>query len=279
MAFGTITNSYSSCFPLNSFCASFSKRKLRAYHWAKNRKQQWITISNYNRQYLAEEFSLAPQDFHCIYNGIKQTSPVFQSEDDKNQLRFQIREELGLATNSKLLLTVARLHPQKGHDYLIPIIPAIIAKFPEVQFVWVGEGEYQAYLNNQLREYKVEKRVFFLGYRDDIPNLLTAADLFLFPSYQEGLPFAVLEAMVYGLPIIASDTGGIPEMIINEKHGLLFRTGDRQDMFQKIDFALSNPQVVVEVAKSAKVRVQKFSAVQMTKKNLKILRDLALSNK
>lgn len=260
-------------FHLIPFPASFSQSKLSAYNWAKARNQEWITISNYNRKYLAQEFSLAPQEFHCIYNGIEPKSLIVQSNLDKNQLRCKIRQELGLAQTSQLLLTVARLHPQKGHDYLIPIIPEIIAQFPQVQFVWIGNGEYQTHLTNMLREYQVEAQVTLLGYRNDITNFLTAADLFLFPSYQEGLPFAVLEAMVSGLPIIASDTGGIPEMIVNQQHGLLFRTGDRQDLQQKLDWALTNPLAMTQMAQAAKVEVQKFSETKMLKDTLEILQN------
>jgi glycosyltransferase involved in cell wall biosynthesis len=143
-----------------------------------------------------------------------------------------------------------------------------------VQFVWVGDGEYQADLNYQLQEYQVKDKVSFLGYRQDIPNLLAAADLFLFPSYQEGLPFAVLEAMIYGLPIVASDTGGIPEMIVNEEHGLLFRTGDRQDLLQKLDWALNHPAAMAQMANMAQVQVQKFSEATMLQNTLEVLQNL-----
>ena len=265
-------------FHLIPFSAHFGKYKVKAYHWAKARNQQWITISNYNRQFLAKEFNLKPQAFHCIYNGIKQTSPIVKSGADIHKLRCHIRQELGLATNSKLLLTVARLHPQKGHDYLIPIIPEIIKKFPQVQFVWVGDGDRLQYLTDLLNKYQIADKVTLLGYRDDIANLLTAADLFVFPSYQEGMPFAVLEAMVYGLPIVASDTGGIPEMIIDGEHGLLFKTGDRQELLTKLDWALTNPILMAKMANAAKKQVPKFSEAQMQKNTLEVLQNLHLNN-
>ena len=264
-------------FHLIAFPASFSQNKLKAYHWAKARNQTWITISDYNRQYLAGEFNLNLQEFRCIYNGIKQES-LIKSDINKSKLRSKIRQELGLPQTSYLLLTVARLHPQKGHDYLIPIIPDIIAKFPTVQFVWVGDGEHQAILKDLLRKYKAETRVTFLGYRDDIPNLLSAADLFLFPSYQEGLPFAILEAMVHGLPIVASDTGGIPEMITHEQSGLLFNTGDSQQLQQQLSWALTHPNDMACMAEVAKVEVEKFSETKMLKDTWEVLELLASHN-
>ncbi len=259
--------------------ASFSSAKLRAYHWAKARNQEWITISDYNRKYLAQEFDLDIRELRCVYNGIKQKSLAISSDVDRQQLRSKIRQELGLAETSQLLLTVARLHPQKGHDYLIPIIPKIVAKFPQAHFVWVGDGDRSSYLTKMLQQHNVEAKVSFLGYRRDIPDILSAADIFLFPSYQEGLPFAVLEAMVYGLPIVASDTGGIPEMVVHQRNGLLFKTGDRHDLLEKLDWALTYPTAMAQMAEAGKVEVQKFSETKMLKDTSEILENLALSAK
>ena len=255
--------------------AMFSSAKLQAYHWAKSRNQKWITISDYNCKYLAQEFDLDINELECVYNGIKQESLVIPSKSDRHELRLKIRQELGLTDNSKLLLTVARLHPQKGHDYLIPIIPEIVARFPPVRFVWVGDGERSS-LTQMLRQHNVEAEVSFLGYRRDIPDILNAADIFLFPSYQEGLPFAVLEALVYGLPIVASDTGGIPEMVVHQHNGLLFKTGDRQDLQEKLDWALTHPTAMAQMAEVGKVEVQKFSEKKMLEDTSKILENLAL---
>lgn len=257
--------------------ASFSSGKIRAYHWAKSRNQEWITISDYNRKYLAQEFAMDTQELRCIYNGIEQQSLVIPSNSDRHQLRLKIRKELGLAETSQLLLTVARLHPQKGHDYLIPIIPKIIAKFPQVHFVWVGDGDLAPSLSKILQQHSVENKVSLLGYRNDIPDLLNAADIFLFPSYQEGLPFAILEAMVHRLPIVASNTGGIPEMIVHQRNGLLFETGNRQDLLKKLDWALSHPTTMVQMAEVGKVEVQKFSETKMLKDTLEVLENLALT--
>ena len=266
-------------FHLIAFPASFSTSKLRAYHWAKARNQEWITISDYNRRYLAREFNLNLGELRCVYNGIKQESLVIPSQSERDRLRLKIRQELGLAQTSQLLLTVARIHPQKGHDYLIPIISEIIAKFPQVHFVWVGDGDRTSYLFKMLQQYNVEAKVNCLGYRDDIPDLLSAADIFVFPSYQEGLPFAVLEAMVYGLPIVASDTGGIPEMVIHQRNGLLFETGNSQDLQEKLDWALTYPKKMAQMAEAGRVEVQKFSETQMLQDTSKILETLALQAK
>ena len=258
-------------FHLIAFPASFSLNKLRAYHWAKARNQQWITISDYNREYLAREFDLNPQEFCCIYNGIDRE---IVHRLDRDRLRFKIRENLGIAATSPLILTVARLHPQKGYAYLIPIIPEIVAKFPQVRFFWVGDGEHRSYLTDLLEQYQVKPYVTFLGYRDDIPDLLAAADLFLFPSYQEGLPFAILEAMVHGVPIIASDTGGIPEMIKHKHNGLLFGTGNSHELLQQLEWALNYPDLMAQMAKAAKADVEKFSAAKMLENTEKVLQSL-----
>lgn len=143
--------------------------------------------------------------------------------------------------------------------------------------MWVGDGELAASLIKMLQQHNVEKKVSLLGYRNDIPDLLNAADIFLFPSYQEGLPFAVLEAMVYGLPIVASNTGGIPEMVLHQHNGLLFETGDRQDLLEKLDWALTHPTTMTQMAEVGKVEVQKFSETKMLEDTLKVLENQALT--
>ena len=262
-------------FHLIAFELSFSQSKLKAYAWAKSRNQKWMTVSEYNRKLICDIFQISPDKLLCIYNGIKINSTTINStHEDMTRLRYQVRQELGLPETSKILLTVARLHPQKGYNYLIPAIPQIIQEFPDVKFVWVGDGEQREYLVNQLKEYGVEDYVMFLGYRPDVPRLLKSADLFVFPTYSEGLPFAILEAMASGLPIVSSDTSSIPEIIENKIHGLLFSTGDSCDLGETLCWAIRHPDQMEEMARNACQRVLDFSEDKMIEETLTLLHSM-----
>lgn len=251
---------------------SLSNIKLKLYEWAKNRNQNWLGICQSNCQLVSQSFKIPPQQINCIYNGAKYNN--YQPPTNLTQLRHELRQELGLSENTKIALTVARLSDQKGHDYLIPAIPHLVKEFPQLKFVWVGDGEKRQVLENLVKEYGVTEQVLFLGYRSDIPRLLQASDLFVFPTYYEGQPFAMLEAMSYGLPIITSATSGIPEVIEHQIHGLLTRTGDSCDLLEAIRWALNNPEAMNIMAENAKLRVKDFSEERMVQETLNLLENL-----
>jgi glycosyltransferase involved in cell wall biosynthesis len=255
-----------------AFPFSFNSHKLRLYNWARGRNQQWIAVSENNRRLVCESFQIPREQMLCIYNGVKLPSTsVNWSDADITQLRQEVRQELGLPANSRLVLTVGRLDLEKGYGDLIPIIPQIIQEFPEVKFIWVGDGEAREYLINQVSEYGVQDQVLFLGYRRDVPRLLKSADLFVFPTHYEGLPFALLEAMAYNLPVVASDADAIVELVEHRLHCLIFRKSDRHDLLENLSWALNHPSQMQRLAENAQLRVQDFSEAKMIKETLEIL--------
>lgn len=259
-------------FHLIPYRFSISSIRLKLYAWARARNQQWMAISKHTCKLISESFQIPLEQLLCIYNGTKLIPDANGSDgEDIKTLRTQVRQELGLPETSRIALTVGRLHPQKGHPDLIPAIPHIIKEFPDVRFVWAGDGELKDYLNNKVREYGVEHQVLLVGYRSDIPRLLKSADLFVFPTHYEGQPFALLEAMAHSLPIVASDTSAIPEVIENRVHGLLFRTGDSCDLLENLRTAFRNPKLIQKIAQNASSRVQEFSEERMIQETLMIL--------
>jgi glycosyltransferase involved in cell wall biosynthesis len=254
----------------------FSRRKLRLYQWAATRRQQWIAVSNSIREFVRESFGPPPERVLCIYNGIKNVSSESTSSGENIvALRQEVRKELGLSETSQIALTVGRLSPQKGYEVLIPAIPHAIKEFPDLRFVWAGDGELRDELLRKLEVYGVRDYVFVLGFRSDVQRLLKSADLFVFPTNYEGFPFSLLEAMTAGLPIVSSDASGIPEIIQTHVNGLLFRTGDCCDLLAQLRWALLNPERMKELARNARVRVQDFSEERMLRETLGVLRQLA----
>jgi glycosyltransferase involved in cell wall biosynthesis len=252
---------------------SFNRHKLRLYHWAQARNQQWIGVSGYNCKLVSKSFQLPDGQVRCIYNGVKlMPSSIHSQTEGISRSRDQVRQELGLPKTSQLILTVGRLDLEKGYGDLVSVIPQIVKEFPEARFVWVGEGQHRAYLTNQVREYGIEDQVLFLGYRTDVPRLLQSADLFVFPTHYEGMPFALLEAMAHSVPIVTSDASGIPEIIKHRLHGLLFSNSDCADLGKTLSWALSHPDQMQALALNAKLRVQDFSEERMVKDTLCLFR-------
>jgi glycosyltransferase involved in cell wall biosynthesis len=247
----------------------FTLGKLRFYQWLRSRKQQWITVSEHSRQSICDLFQASPQDVLCIYNGIKSIDN--SSDEDAEQLRYQTRQEIGVSDDSLIVLTVGRLCAQKGYSDIIPIISSIVNEFPNVRFVWAGEGEQRDELMDKVRNYGVDENVLFLGYRSDVSNLLKSSDLFLFPTYNEGLPFALLEAMAYGLPVVASDASSIPEIVESGVHGVLFPTGNGAKLLEALRWALRNPEKMQQFSQNARSRTQIFSEDNMVTQTLKAI--------
>jgi glycosyltransferase involved in cell wall biosynthesis len=191
------------------------------------------------------------------------------------RLRQKINSELGISQDVKIVLTIGRLCPQKGYHLLIPAIPHLIRQFPNLHFVWVGDGESRQELTQQIKDYDIENHVSMLGHRSDVADLLKIAALFVFPSLYEGQPFALLEAMAQGLPIVTSNASGIPEIIESRKHGLLFRQEDSCDLLVSVEWAIQNLEQMQMMGAAAALRAEEFSEQQMVQETLQHLMKLS----
>lgn len=251
---------------------SYSRSRLKAYAWARSRKQKWIAISANSRKFISESFGIPLEEIQLIYNGTKLQSNYISLASEKIiEIRTEVRQELDFPETSILLLTVGRLSESKGYRELIEVVPPIVQEFPEVRFVWVGEGDLGKFLLNRCKQYEVEDKVHLLGYRSDVPRLLRAADLFVFPTHFEGFGLAIVEAMAHDLPIVSSDAKSIPEIIENNVNGLLFPSQNSKSLLETIRYALKHPDEMRVMAKEAKSNVERFSEEKMIEETLKLL--------
>jgi len=132
-----------------------------------------------------------------------------------------LRADLGLAEQDVLVVAVGNLYPVKGHRYLIEALGLLRERHPQLHVALVGRGELHGPLTTLARAHGVGDRVHLLGFRPDVGSVLAAADVFAMPSLSEGLPLALLEAMRAGLPIVATDVGGIRSALADGEAGLL----------------------------------------------------------
>jgi glycosyltransferase involved in cell wall biosynthesis len=154
------------------------------------------------------------------------------------------------------------LAEQKGLCYLLKAAVLV----PEAIFVLAGEGPGRASLEAQVRELGLNKRVLFLGYRQDVPDLLACCDLFVLPSLFEGLPLSILEAMAANKPVVASAVGGNDEAIVHGETGLLVPPANPTALAAAIQTVLSNSDLSRRLAAAGKARVHEhFSAEAMVR--------------
>jgi glycosyltransferase involved in cell wall biosynthesis len=193
-----------------------------------------ITVSEGSRRtFLARGFP--SEQFLCIHNGIELPRPRAPGE------ARLVRQALGLTAEAPLLVTVARLTRQKGHDVLLAAAPAILARHPAACFAWIGEGPEEAALSVRAADLGVSHAVRFLGHRDDVPALLAAADLLVLPSRFEGHPLAVLEALAGGLPVVGTRVCGLDEAVVDGQTGLLVEPERPQELAGAVLELLADP--------------------------------------
>lgn len=209
-----------------------------------------VVVSEHLRSYLVQEVGIPSSKVVVISPGVETDfyQPAFNGEE--------IRQELAIPAEVPVIGMIAFLRREKGQSVLIEAAPTILSRFPNVYFLLVGSGGDERRLRGLAREKGIERHVIFTGYRTDIPRLLTAIDLFVAPSFSEALGISILEAMSMEKPVIASNVGGIPEVISNEKNGLLIPPGDPGAFAEAILSLLCNSQRAEKLGKSARKTVE-----------------------
>jgi glycosyltransferase involved in cell wall biosynthesis len=132
-----------------------------------------------------------------------------------------LREEYGMNPDAQIVGVVARLEPEKGHPTLLEAWPSVLRRVPGAHLLVVGEGSRREALETQARTLGIAAHVTFTGRREDVPAVTAALDVAVLPSYREAQGLTILEAMALSRPVVASDVGGIPEMIEHGRTGLL----------------------------------------------------------
>ncbi len=195
---------------------------------------------------------LAKNKRTAIYN----FPPKFDNKFDKE---IPFREELDLQPNDILVVTVARIIKDKGYH----IFDEAILKFKghqNVKFIIVGNGTYLPEMEEKLADMIQSKQVFLLGYRSDISYILHSCNIFVLPTLHETLSVALLEASQYGLALVASRTGGVPEIVEHNYNGKLVPTGDVQKLYEAIVELVEDKAKTNAFGENAKKKVQtKFS--------------------
>ena len=200
-----------------------------------------------------------------IYNGID----LKRFNDDIAP--SALRKHFGIPPQCKVIGMIGRLSQQKGHVYLLEMIPHIIKQYPETVFLIVGEGDLKTELIKKAEDLQIQKNVLFTGSRDDIPDILNLLDIFVLPSLSEGLPMVMLEAMAAGKPVIATRVGAIPKVLHHQTNGILVESRDWDGFGDAILELLNDEGKAEKIASNAKRTVaEQYSSMIMAKKYMSV---------
>jgi glycosyltransferase involved in cell wall biosynthesis len=174
-----------------------------------------------------------------------------------------MRAALGIAAGRRVVGTVARLNEQKGQTYLLEAAERLAKRRTDIEWVIAGDGELRASLEDEARRRGVGELVHFLGHRNDVPEVLSAFDVFAHPSNFEGMCFAVAEALAVEVPVVATDVGGIGQSVVHEETGLLVRPRDPDALVESIERLLDDRDEALRFARKGRERVERLYALPL----------------
>lgn len=205
----------------------------------------------------------------CIHNGIDVERLML------SRGRRSVRKELNINERALLLGVVGRLTAVKGHIHLLKAMQILVSKNSGTHLIIVGDGPLRKQLEDIVVEFKIQKNVVFVGHQSDVSDFIEAMDIFVLPSLHEGIPMVLLEAMALSRPVVASKTGGVPEVVDDGENGLLVEPGNPEAIAEAIESLIKQVGKAGQLGRNGRVRVsQNFTAGTMAEKTANLYRRL-----
>lgn len=212
------------------------------YCWFANRAFKIIATSKTALDSLLE-VGVQPERISLIYTGIDLNSYSCPTQPGGGE-----RPTIGI---------VGRLSVIKGHDLLIKAMASVVEEIPNVLLLIIGDGPNLQMIKNMVSDLNIDANVEFVGHVSDVVPYLSRLDVFILPSVMEGLPIAIIEAIACGLPVIASNVAGIPDIVIDGKTGLLLQERSPEQTSKAILTLLKDKELARKMGKQARQHAQK----------------------
>ena len=230
----------------------------RVKAWAYATAEDWLLRRRIDRVVFVSEHTRSRMN--PIPHAVTIPNGIDPQPNPQPETRETLRAGMRIPEGCMVLIAVGRLHTQKGYDILLEAL-ARLKPAPESLQLWIaGEGEERAALEAQTHALNLQENLLFLGAREDIPDLLRAADIFVLPSRFEGMPYILLEAMAAGTAIIASEVGEVGSLIENNRNGMLVPAGNPVLLAERIHTLCHSPQTGAALGTSAKAKVSGYEA-------------------
>jgi len=243
-----------------------------------NKTDQIIAISLDNFGHLSELGEHTKNRLNMVHNGIELDRYLDSMDIVSLPARPAYNWPFERVQKGDLVVTcIAELHKRKGHKYLIEAFKKLQAEVPTLHLMLVGTGPDEAGLR---AKYKDITNLHFLGWREDIPQILKASDIFVLPSLREAFGLVLLEAMVSGVACVATDNGGAKDIIENGKSGYLVPPANSDRLADAIRTLLRNPDQKRDIERAALERVKsEFTADVMAMKTLEVYKKAQIVTK
>ena len=229
-----------------------------------------ITNSQMVKKFTSSFENLKACRFTVIHNGVDLS--LFGNGIDLSAKR----KDLGVDRASPVICSVGRLIPEKGYTYLVEAMPQVVNHFPEAKLLIIGddsefEESSKRVLKDLILQLNLSDSVSLLGWRNDVPQILSISDIFVLPSLREGCGLAIAEAMAAEKPVVVSDIDAIPEIVEDGKAGILVPIKDSDALAGAILYLLRNPHKATQMGNWGRERVEQyFSDEVMVRKRMRL---------
>ena len=232
-----------------------------------------VCNSNFIKRVNTKRASISEKKFTVVYNAvdIKQFSPEINSD--------MIRREFSMPPGVPVVGMVARLHSCKGHQYLLKAAVEVIKGLPEVKFVLVGDGELREELENSAMRLGISKNIIFTGNREDVPQLIQLFNVAVLSSIHEGFGNFLIEAMACSKPVVATNVGGIPEVVKNEETGILVPPENPEALAEGIIRLLRNKEESRRMGLAGRRRVEQYFDIKLKVRKVEEIYDKLIGEK
>ena len=221
---------------------------------------QIVTVSEDLKNELITDTGIKPGKVISIPNSV----PLIDRRNKEEGKRML--NALGVPDNNCLIGTVGRHSTVKNYQFLIQSIPQVLKELPDAQFVFIGDGPETHNLKKVVKQLNIDKSVWFLGSLDNTKTkqMLQGFDVFVLPSFYEAISLSILEAMSMGIPVVATDVGGNPEVVQDGKTGYLVPLDDIKSLSNSLINLIKSPKKAVNMGDNGrKVVKQNFSLQRM----------------
>ena len=234
----------------------------------------YVSVSGVLSEKYIERGIGKKENYHTVYSGME--LEIFYGVRGKINCRKK-RGELGIDAGDFVIGNVARLETRKGHQFLLDAFKNVVGeqKYSQVKLLIIGEGNKRKYLENYVKELNLEDKVIFTGYREDVEELMALMDIFVLTSLREGLPRVLVQAAAVGMPSIAFNVDGVPEIIKDNYNGFLVKVKDVEQLENRIVKYMNNKELVLLHGQKGREFIEnKWSIEGMVDRIDKIYQDL-----
>jgi glycosyltransferase involved in cell wall biosynthesis len=222
-----------------------------------------LAVSQSTADFVIKARRIPERKVKVVYLGVPLEE--FSRERTTDEIRAA-REELGIAPTDFAIGTVTRLHESKGNAYLVDAARQVLQQRPQARFFVVGEGPLREPLEQQARALGLGDRFVFAGFAKDIPRVVSAFDVSVFPSLWEGTPLTVFEALAMGQPIVATDADGLVDVLTDDRDALIVEKRNAEALAHALVRMIDEPATRARLGAAARVSGQRYDIAAFVRK-------------